>query len=185
MSGEIDWNVPKIFKWPEKPLGFLVSHRWIPGKPDHGEQYLSLGYQILPSLRAGIDYRPLTRDIGALVNWRVFPENDTWRPALMLGTSNDDFGNINSQSYFATLSKALPPWKDITVSPFIGANYIEKLDDVRPIGGLHLRRRQFSIMFAHSGVDEHLTFSYNLGNHTFSILFFDLRLPGTAWSFRF
>ena len=66
---------------PEEPTGFSFYARWIPEKPDHGQIYANLGYQFTDSFRAALDWRPLTGDVTPLINWRVFPENDTWRPA--------------------------------------------------------------------------------------------------------
>ncbi|HIG28355.1 MAG TPA: hypothetical protein EYQ50_11370 [Verrucomicrobiales bacterium] len=173
-------------KWPEKQLGFSFFSRWIPNKPEHGRWYLNLSYQLLDSLRAGIDYRPLTTDVSILANWRVFSENvDSWRPAMILGTSNDDFGDISSQSYYATLSKYLFEAMGTNVSLYGGATYIDKLGDLRPVGGLHLRRDAWSATFMYSGVDEHLTIAHDFGNHTLSFLLFDLNLPGIAYGFRF
>ena len=141
--------------------------------------------QFTDFLRAGVDYRPLTDDVSPLINLRVFPEDDGWRPALMLGMSNDDFGDINSDAYFGSLSKYVGNVGGVDISPYIGATYIKDLDEVRPVGGLHLRYDAFSTMFQYSGVDEHLSFSYNLGNHTVSFILFNLELPGVAYTFSF
>jgi hypothetical protein len=170
---------------PEKPLGLSIYSRWIPEKPDHGQWYLNRSYQLFDSFRAGLDYRPLTEDFGVIANWRVFPESDDWRPALVLGSSNDDFGNINSQSFYGTFSKHLFEVMNVGFSVYGGATYIEALNDLRPVGGLHLRREAWTAMFMYSGVDEHLTLSRELGNHTVSFILFDLELPGLAYGFRF
>ena len=174
-----------ILNWPEEPNGFSLYARWIPEKPDHGKWYLNLSYQFTDSIRAGVDYRPITGDVSLLANWRVFPENDSWRPALILGTSNDDFGDINSNSYYGTLSKHLFEVAGTNVSVYGGATYIDKLDELRPVGGLHLRRDAWSAMFMYSGVDEHVSISRNIGNHTLTFLLFDLELPGIAYGFSF
>ena len=170
---------------PEKPLGLSVYSRWIPEKPDHGQWYLNISYQLFDNFRAGLDYRPLTEDFGVIANWRVFPETDDWRPALVLGSSNDDFGTINSQSVYGTFSKHLFTVMDVGLSVYGGATYIEALNDLRPVGGLHLRRDAWTAMFMYSGVDEHLTLSRELASHTVSFILFDLKLPGLAYGFRF
>ena len=174
-----------ILSWPEEPIGFSLYGRWIPEKPDHGKWYLNLSYQISDSLRVGVDYRPLTRDLSVLANWRVFPENDSWRPALILGTSNDDFGDINSQSYYGTLSKHLFEVAGTNVSLYGGATYIDELEELRPVGGIHLRKDAWSALFMYSGVDEHFSISRDLGNHTITFLLFNLELPGIAYGFQF
>ena len=94
-------------------------------------------------------------------------------------------GDINSDAYFGSLSKYVGNVGGVDISPYIGATYIVDLDEVRPLGGLHLRYDAFSIMFQYSGVDEHLSFSYDLGNHTVSFILFNLELPGVAYTFRF
>ncbi len=40
-------------------------------------------------------------------------------------------------------------------------------------------------MFMYSGQDEHVTLSRELGNHTISVLLFNLELPGIAYGFHF
>lgn len=177
--------VGSILSWPEEPLGFSIYGRWIPDKPPHGEWYMNLSYQATDWLRVGVDYRPRTDDVSLLANLRVFPENDTWRPALILGTSNDDFGAINSDSYYATLSKHLFEFSGTNVSIYGGATFIEELDELRPVGGLHLRKDAWSSMFMYSGVDEHFSISRDFGNHTLTFLLFNLDLPGIAYGFRF
>lgn len=174
-----------IVNWPDEPLGFSLYSRWIPEKPDHGQWYLNLSYQFAESFRAGVDYRPVTNDASFLANWRVFPENDTWRPALILGTSNDDFGEISSQSYYGTFSKYLFEIAETNVSLYGGATFIEELDEVRPVGGVHLRRGDWSALFMYSGVDEHVSISRSFGRHTVTFLLFDLELPGVAYGFSF
>lgn len=171
--------------WPEDPLGFSLYGRWIPDKPPHGEWYTNLSYQATDSLRLGLDYRPRTDDLSVLANWRVFAENDSWRPAFILGTSNDDFGKINSQSYYGTFSKYLFSWQGINFSPYAGATYIAELEDLRPVGGLSLRKGPWSALLMYSGVDEHVSISHTMGNHTFTFLLFDLDLPGLAYGFNF
>ncbi len=178
-------GTPDIFRWPEERLGGLLNFRWIPEKPDHGQIFLTFRYEIIESLSVGADYRPLTGDVTFAGNWRAISENDGWRPAVILGTSNDDFGDVSSQSYYGTVSKHLGEWGGFSFSPYAGATYIEALNDLRPVGGLHVRRGDWSAMISYSGVDEHLTVSRDIGNHTVSFVLFDLEKPGLAWTWRF
>ena len=84
-----------------------------------------------------MDYRPLTNDASILANWRVFSEKGKWRPGLIVGTSNDDFGGLNSQSYYGTFAKALHTTKGgTTFSLYGGATHIVELEETRPVGGL-------------------------------------------------
>ncbi len=184
-ESELLQELGTLLSKPEEPLGFSLYSRWIPEKPDHGKWYLNASYQLTDWLRVGLDYRPLTDDVSVLANLRVFPENDTWRPALILGTSNDDFGDINSDSYYATLSKHLFEAGGVDFSLYGGATFIKELDEVRPVGGLHLRRDAWSALFMYSGVDEHVSISRDFGNHTLTFLMFNLELPGIAYGFRF
>ena len=107
-------GIGSILSWPEEPIGFSLYARWIPEKPDHGKWYLNLSYNLTDSLRVGADYRPLTDDVSLLANWRVSPENDSWRPALILGTSNDDFGDINSDSSCCSIWNCRASLRDFT-----------------------------------------------------------------------
>lgn len=174
-----------LLNFPEDPLGFLLSFRWIPEKPDHGKIYWHLNYAFTDRLRAGIDYRSITGDVSLQANYRVVSENDTWRPALILGTANDDFGNVSSQHYSATLSKHVAEYRGIHFSPYVGGAYIEALDELRPVAGLHASKGKFSALFSYSGTDEHLTLSYTEGRHTLSFVLFDMDMPGLAWSWNF
>ena len=116
-----------------------------------------------------------------LGTWRAISETDV-RPALILGTSNDDFKEINSQSAFATFSKAYGDPDSLVASPYGGAVYIFELEEWRPVGGLHLRYRDVSSLLQYSGADTHLTLSYTRTIHTLSLVLFGLELPGLAYS---
>ncbi|MFT5468570.1 MAG: hypothetical protein ACI8UO_003680 [Verrucomicrobiales bacterium] len=179
------FDAVNFLNWPAEPAGFGLYSRWIPEKPDHGKWYLNLSYQFTDNFRAGVDYRPVTGDASILANWRVFSEDDSWRPALILGTSNDDFGDINSQSYYGTFSKYLFEIGGANVSIYGGATFIEELDELRPVGGIHLRRGPWSSLFMYSGVDEHFSISRDFGNHTVTFVLFNLELPGIAYGFSF
>lgn len=174
-----------FLKKPEEPLGFSYYFRWIPEKPPHGQLYMNLGYQVTDSLRVGVDWRPETGDVSPLINWRVFSEDDSWRPALIVGHSNDDFGNINSDSYYATLSKYVGTYQGVNFSAYAGATHIKELSETRPVGGIHWRKGAWSGLLMYSGVDEHVSVSRSFGRHTVTFLMFDLKLPGMAYSFSF
>ncbi|MDA7597569.1 hypothetical protein N8813_01445 [bacterium] len=181
-----EWGLSSILTWPEETHGFLFTSRWIPEKPDHGKWYLNVNYQLLDNVRVGMDYRPLTNDASILANWRVFSEKGKWRPALIVGTSNDDFGGFNSQSYYATFAKALHTTKGgTTFSLYGGATHIVELEETRPVGGLHVRHEQWSALFMYSGIQEHFSLSHDIGHHTISFVLFDLELPGVSYSRRF
>jgi hypothetical protein len=178
-------NLGGFLKKPEDKKGFAFYSRWIPEKPDHGKVYMNLSYQVTDSLRAGLDWRPLTGDVSPLINFRAISEDDGWRPALILGMSNDDFGNINSDSYYATLSKHAFVVEKVNVSVYGGGTFVRELDEIRPVGGIHWSRGAWSGLLMYSGVDEHVSISRRLGSHTVTFLMFDLKLPGMAYSFTF
>ena len=172
-------------KKPEDKKGFALYSRWVPEKPDHGKVYMNLSYQVTDNLRAGLDWRPLTGDVSPLINFRAISEDDGWRPALILGMSNDDFGDINSDSYYATLSKHAFVVEKVNVSVYGGAPFFREMDEIRPVGGIHWSRGAWSGLLMYSGVDEHISISRRLGSHTVTFLMFDLKLPGMAYSFTF
>ena len=106
---------------------FVFSGRWIPEKGDAGQVFLSLKYWVTNDLGLGFDYRPLVDDVSITATYRLVAEDPCgWRPAVILGTSVDDFSDggdqVESRSYFATVSKALPQFKvgGITPSPYVG-----------------------------------------------------------------
>lgn len=165
----------------KKPLGFSFYSRWIQEKPDHGKLYFNLSYQVTESFRAGVDYRPLTSDFGLLANWRILSEDDHWRPAIILGTSNDDFDEVNSQSFYGTISKYLFSHNDIHFSGYAGATYIEKLNELRPVGGTVISYQDWSTTIMYSGVDTHWVLSKRFDKQTLSFVLFALDLPGLAY----
>ena len=97
----------------------------------------------------------------------------------------NDFGDINSQSYYGTLSKHLFEVGGVNVSGYGGATFIEKLGEVRAVGGVHLRKGAWSSMLMYSGVDEHVSITRIFGNHSLTFLMFDLKLPGLAYGFNY
>ena len=164
--------------------GLSFSFRWIPEKPDNGQIFTSVSYAFLPDFEAGVDYRPLVDEVFPNANWRVLPEG-TRIPALILGTSNDDFGDENSQSVYASLSKHVGHYFGIGASPYVGATWIVDLEEVRPLGGLHLRYKALSTLFMYSGKDPHLTVSAGRRGFVLNFILFDLELPGLGCGLRF
>ncbi|MFT5125112.1 MAG: hypothetical protein ACI9TH_004697 [Kiritimatiellia bacterium] len=161
------------------------SARWIPDKPDDGKFYTSLAYAVMPNLMLGADYRPLTENWGFMATWRALPETDS-RPALIIGTSDDDFNDLASQNVHATLSKALFDWQGAFFSPYAGATWIEQLDEVRAIGGLNIAYENWSATGMYSGTDPHLTVGRRLfDRYTLSFVWWGLEKPGAAVAGRF
>ena len=97
---------------------------------------MSLRYWATRDLGVGFDYRPLINQLKFNATYRLVSEDPKgWQPAILLGTSFDDFTSkgvqTQSRSYFATVSKAMPHLKflNITPSPYVGAVWIDRLDD--------------------------------------------------------
>ncbi len=169
----------------EDPKRFAFNLRWIPEKVDHGQIYFSWKYWFTDNLSLGLDYRPKTDDAGFLATWRALPETKT-RPALIFGTSTDDFDDITSQSVYGTVSKNLGEWQDIAFSPYVGATYIFELGELRPVGGVNLRRGRFSSLFMYSGKDPHMSLSWTWqSGQTVSFVLWGMELPGLAYTMRF
>ena len=167
-----------------EPPKLQLSARWIPDKPDTGELYASFTYFLHPQLGVGMDYRPLVDEVAITGTWRALPETAT-RPGIVIGTAQDEFGDVSSRHYYGTLSKRLGEWYEVGISPYVGASYIDELEEWREIGGLHLRYDKVSLLLQYTGVDTHLTLSYALPhNQTVSVVAFDLDLWGLAWFIR-
>ena len=184
MSGSFI-DTPNIFYLPEERLGGILNFRWIPEKPDNGKIFTSLRYEINQDLTVGLDYRPLTDNFSFAANWRVISEQGDWKPAIILGTANDDFNDIDSQSYYATASKFLGELAGFQFSPYAGATYIDELSDLRPVAGLNVRKGVWSVMYQYSGTTDHLSISRQLGRHTASLVLWGMEKPGIAWTYRF
>ena len=172
---------------------FVLTARWIPEKTDAGQQFTSFRYWLTGDLGVGFDYRPLINQFSFNATYRLVSEDPNgWRPAVLLGTSYDDFtsGDIQSESraYFATASKAMPGLKflGITPAPYVGAVWITRFDDVRPLAGIHLTHKYASLMVQYSGTDTHLTLSRRINdNLSLSAIYWGMRYPGAALRFRF
>ena len=172
---------------------FAFSGRWIPEKGDAGQIFFSAKYWVTNDLGIGIDYRPRVDHISWTATYRALSEDvESWRPALILGTSVDDFTEgstqVESRSYFATFSKSFNDHKlwGITAAPYVGAVYIDKLDKVRPLAGVNFRHKEASLMIQYSGTDTHLTLTRSLSdNLSVSAIYWGLKYPGLGMSLRF
>ena len=184
MSGSFI-DTPNIFYFPEERLGGILNFRWIPEKPDNGKIFTSLRYELNQDLTVGLDYRPLTDNFSFAANWRVISEKGDRKTAINKYTANDDFNDIDSQSYYATASKFLGELAGFQFSPYAGATYIDELSDLRPVAGLSVRKGVWSVMYQYSGTTDHLSISRQLGRHTASLVLWGMEKPGIAWTYRF
>ena len=141
----------------------------------------------------GFDYRPLIDQFSFSATYRLISEDPKgWRPAVVIGTTYDDFTSngveVASRAYFATVSKAMPKLKvlGITPSPYVGAAWISRLDELRPLAGVRFSHKEASLMLQYSGTDTHLTLSRRINdNLSFSAIYWGLKYPGAALRVRF
>lgn len=172
---------------------FVLTGRWIPEKGESGQLYASFKYWMSSDLGVGFDYRPLVDDVSMTLTYRAISEDPTsWKPAVILGTSEDDFSYrgdaVNSRSYFVTASKAFPSfeWQGITPAPYAGAVWIEEIDKLRPLVGLHLRHDEAAFMLQYSGTDTHMTLSRSINeNVSVSAIYWGMKYPGLGIRLRF
>ena len=171
----------------------VLTSRWIPEKGDAGQIYNSAAFWVTPDIGLGVDYRPLVDEVNFTATWRAFAEDpDGWRPAVIFGSAVDDFTvgdeQIESRSVFGTVSKALPriDGLNLTISPYAGAAYIHKLEDLRPVGGVVLRHDFLTAIVQYSGTDTHLTLSKSITDRTsLSFILWGMELPGVAMRIAF
>jgi len=172
---------------------FVFTGRWIPEKGDSGQLFSSFKYWATPNLGVGFDYRPLVDDISLTATYRLISEDPTgWRPAIILGTGVDDFTqngvDVNSRSYFVTVSKALRDHEFLGISPapYAGAAFIEELDKIRFLAGVSFRHEHASLIVQYSGTDTHLTLSRTLNdNVSVSAIYWGMEYPGLGMRIRF
>lgn len=172
---------------------FVLTARWIPEKSDAGQQFMSMRYWVTANLGVGFDYRPLIDQMRFNATFRLVSEDPKgWRPAVLLGTSFDDFTSdgvqTESRSYFATFSKAMPHLKffGIIPSPYAGAVWITNLDEVRPLVGINLAHKEASLMVQYSGTDTHLSLSRKINdNLSLSAIYWGMKYPGGGLRYRF
>ena len=171
----------------------VMSGRWIPEKGDSGQVFASFKYWATADLGLGVDYRPLIDNVSITATYRAVSEDPLgWRPAVILGTSEDDFSykgsDVESRSYFFTLSKAMPDMKfwGVTPSPYAGAVWIEEIDKIRPLVGVHLRHQEASLTVQYSGTDTHLSLSRSLNdNLSLSAIYWGMKYPGFGMRIKF
>ena len=172
---------------------FVFSGRWIPEKSDAGQVFFSFKYWATDDLGLGVDYRPLVDSASFTATYRLISEDPCgWKPAVIVGTSVDDFtdggDSVESRSYYATVSKAYPQAKfwGITPAPYVGAVWIDKLNELRPLAGINLSHKEASLMLQYSGTDTHLTLSRRLNNHvSVSAIFWGMKYPGLGMRLKF
>ena len=174
-------------------FGFVFSGRWIPEKGDSGQVFFSFKYWLNDDFGLGVDYRPLVDSVTMTATYRAISEDPFgWRPALIVGTSEDDFSyksdSVESRSYFFTLSKAMPDMEfyGIRPAPYAGAVWIKEIDKVRPLLGLHLRHDLATMMIQYSGTDTHLTISKAINeNVAVSGIYWGMKYPGLGLRIKF
>ena len=107
------------------------------------------------------------------------------RPALIFGTSSDRIGTPDGQAYFFTFSKDLSTVSRWPVAPYFGASYGTWENDLRAIGGVHVRlpETNWAMTLIHDGKALHPTLEYRLfDRHSLSLLWVDAEELGLAYS---
>lgn len=161
-------------------VGLAWSGRYMPEKGDHGKIAMTLAYAVTDRLTVGIDYRPLSEDLTPIGSYRVF-DDEGWRPAMVIGTSADEFDSVLSQSYHVIFSKQLAEIAGISISPYAGPIYIQELDEFNIVGGLTLRYDKVSLMGMWSGTDTHLVAKYDFNDHfSAGIVWWGLKTTGVT-----
>jgi hypothetical protein len=146
---------------------------------------LTLTYQLLPSLSAGVEYNPRADKVSPLANWLAIPETRR-RPALILGTSSDRISTPSGQSFYATLSKNLRQETRLPIAPYAGVAYGTFEDRLRPIGGLNIGFTQwFTSTTIFDGVHVHPLLNFSYKRHEASFILVRGRDPGVSYSIRF
>jgi len=75
-------------------------------------------------------------------------------------------------------------WDEGGISPYAGAVWIYDIDELNPIGGLHISYAPFAALVMYSGTDTHLVASVSHGRHTLNAILFALELPGLGYGWR-
>jgi hypothetical protein len=157
----------------------------MPEKGDHGKIAMTLAYSVTDRLTLGLDYRPLSDDLTGIGSYRLFDENG-WHPAMVVGTSADEFNSVLSQSYHVIFSKRLAEVAGISISPYIGPIYIQELEEFNVVGGLTLRRDKISLMGMWSGKDTHIVGKYDINDHlSAGIVWWGLKTTGVTVGVKF
>lgn len=136
-----------------------------------------------PKLQLGVELNPAADEIGPLVSWFLFTENEE-RPALFLGTSSDRIGSpAGDQSYYLTAAKRHPDWP---VSAYLSLNYSEWDDGFNVPFGIEVDLGQsFSFRPMYDGQRTHLTLNYLSQRYSVSLLWVWLERLGVAFSTKF
>lgn len=173
----------------------VLTARWIPEKSDSGQAFFSLAYWVTNDWSIGLDYRPLVDEVEATSTFRLLSEKSStwWRPAVILGTSAEDFTNdagkqVTSRAWFGTVSKGLGkvPVIDVAVSPYVGAVWLNELDELNPLAGIHLRHKWASLTYQYSGTDHHLTLTRGIRDGmSVGLIYWGLKYPGLSLRYGF
>ena len=157
--------------------------RWVDTELQRPNWRATLSYSLHPRLQVGVEANPEADELGPLVTWFLLTENDR-RPALFFGTSSDRIGSPEGeQAYLLTAAKRHPWWP---VSAYVSLNYSEWDADFNfPFGVEVDLGERLSVRPMYDGQRTHLTMSYNVDRHNFSLLWVWLERVGVAYSTRF
>jgi hypothetical protein len=145
----------------------------------------TITYRAFPRLTVGLEYNPIAKDVGPLVNFVALTETDR-RPALIIGTSSDRIGTPEGRSFYATLSKDLAETVGLPISPYAGYSYGQFDDHGRAIGGLNVTFAEWMQgQVVYDGQKIHPMINFAFGRHQLGVLFAQGKNPGVSYSISF
>ncbi len=140
----------------------------------------TLNYRLHPRLQVGVEYNPVVREVGPLLNLFLCTETEQ-RPALFFGTSSDRIGSPEGkQSYYLTVAKFLPV---LPISAYASLNYSEWDERFNfPFGGTIELGRGFSGRFMYDGQRSHVMLNYFPYQFGISLMYIWLESAGISIS---
>jgi hypothetical protein len=147
-----------------------LSHRFLTGQIPRATHRTIVTRQLLPNLKAGVEWNQRAHEVGFVANWRALAETQQ-RPAVVFGTSSDRIGTPNGQAYFVTFSKSLHHELRVPVAPYAGASYstYEKRM-LYPFGVNVAIGPRWSAMVLNDGVHTHLSTTFALRRVAITLL---------------
>ena len=162
-----------------------LSHRFLTGQIPRATHRSVITRQLLPDLKAGIEWNQRAREIGFVANWRALTETQR-RPAVVFGTSSDRIGTPQGQSYFVTVSKSLHHETRLPVAPYGGVAYSTYENRALfPFGVNVAIGERWSAMIMNDGVHTHLSATVAARSMAITLLAIERRKFGVSVGARF
>lgn len=160
------------------PKKWAASARYVDTELPRPRWRLTLDYQFLPRLNAGIEINPSAEEINPRGNYRLFDEGKI-RPLISLGTSSDRIGSPKgTQAFYVTFGKSIP---EIPVAPYVSINYSTWDDGFNfPFGANIQLHRRWALMPMYDGHRSHLLLNYSASNWGVSAMWVWYERAGVA-----